>query len=181
MADYHAIAEVAAAVFGHLEHLSAREQPPVPVSLCLPAALAACEGIAICLWQVTPSARNDAAPHGRNPSNQRFRTAAAFDLHFVAISNASDVHRQHVQLGWLLSALSNNPVLLSDGKPKSLDLAALPAGETISLILDQPNIADDLNLRNALRISGPTIGFVARSATIDTTPPLASLPIQVLR
>jgi hypothetical protein len=136
------------------------------------------EGIAICLWRVTPNANRRATGPRTDIHGRRFKPSLPVDLHYLLVPYAAQAERQQRLLGWMLRAMEDfGPLVASQLNHFLAESEIFAEAETVDLVLDQLAVPDQLTLWDRIKVMPPCANYLMRMVMIDAERPIDEFPI----
>ena len=135
------------------------------------------EGLAICLWRVTPNISRRATGPRTDIHGRRFKPSLPVDLHYLLVPYAADAQRQQRLLGWMLRAMEElGPLVASQLNHFLAESNVFAEAETVDMVLDPLAIPDQLSLWDRIKAMPPCATYVMRMVLIDSERTLDEYP-----
>jgi hypothetical protein len=135
------------------------------------------QGIAVCLWRVTPNSQRRAQGPRTDIHGRRFKPPLPIDLHYVMIPYGKDAEGQQRLLGWLLRAMDElGPLVASQLNHFLAESDIFAATESVDLVLDPLPVPDQLTLWDRVKVLPPAAHYLMRMLLIDSVIPLDEHP-----
>lgn len=191
MAHYRAIAAAGEAIVGLIKERYPRAEfgSSLKVGMVLPGAIEkglTGEGIAICLWRVTPNGQRRARGARVDRFGNRFKPSIPLDLSFLVIPYSVDSESQARMLGWVMRALEDAGTLTAAQLNFYLAESDIFAPEEeVDLVCDPLGLADLLALWDRLKQLPPAANYLMRMVLIDSLeavtegPPVTTREFQI--
>ncbi|WP_310498221.1 Pvc16 family protein [Sandarakinorhabdus sp.] len=145
-------------------------------------ATAMADGIAVCLWRVTPNVQRRALGPRTDIHGRRFRPSLPIDLHYLLVPYGKDAERQQRLLGWMLRAMDDlGPLVASQLNHFLAESDIFADTETVDLVLDPLSIPDHLTLWDRVKVLPPAASYVMRMLVLDSEKTLDEYPRVVER
>jgi hypothetical protein len=136
------------------------------------------EGIAICLWRVTPNSSRRASGPRTDIHGRKFRPSLPIDLHYLLVPYAAEAERQQRLLGWMLRAMDDlGPLVASQLNHFLGDNDIFPPVESLDLVLDPLSIGDQLSLWDRIKTMPPCATYIMRLVLIDSERSIEEFPL----
>lgn len=182
MANYRAIAAASATLMGTL-----RDQFPAadfgkPLNVALYQAkdfvTPMSDGLAICLWRVTPNISRRATGPRTDIFGRRFKPSLPIDLHYLVVPYADTAERQQRLLGWTLRALDDlGPLVASQLNHFLAESDIFAEAETLDMVFDPLGIGDQLSLWDRIKTMPPCATYAMRLLMLDSDVALDEHPL----
>jgi len=136
------------------------------------------QGIAVCLWRVTPNSQRRAQGPRTDIHGRRFRPSLPIDLHYLLVPYGKDAEGQQRLLGWLLRAMDElGPLVASQLNHFLAESDIFTATESVDLVLDPLAVPDQLTLWDRVKILPPAANYLMRMLLIDSEVALDEHPL----
>ncbi len=127
------------------------------------------DGLAICLWRVSPNAARRAPVPRVDLLGRRYKPSLPIDLGYLLVPYADNAERQQRLLGWTMRAMEDMGTLVASQLNHFLAESGIFAdSESVDLVLDPLSLADQLTLWDRIKIMPPCANYVLRMALLDS-------------
>ncbi len=182
MASFHAIAAASATLQSLLRDRYPRDAfgSGLAIELYQPKDFATPmnEGIAICLWRVTPNTARRNLPPRTDAIGRRFRPSLPIDLSYLIVPFADQAERQQRLLGWLLRAMEDlGPLVATQLNHALAESDVFADVESVDLLNDPLVLADYLTLWDRIKALPPSATYVMRLLLLDSEAGIDEFPL----
>ncbi len=182
MANYRAIAAASATLMGTLRDRFPASEFGSPLTAALYQAkdfvTPMREGLAICLWRVTPNISRRATGPRTDIFGRRFKPSLPIDLHYLVVPYADTAERQQRLLGWTLRALDDlGPLVASQLNHFLAESDIFAEAETLDMVFDPLGIGDQLSLWDRIKAMPPCATYAMRLLMLDSDVALDEYPL----
>lgn len=182
MARSQAIAAVSATLLGMLRDAYPRDEfgTSLPFELYQPKNFddPLREGVAICLWRMSPNGNRRNFPNRTDQFGRRFRGSTPLDLYYLMVPFAEQAERQQRLLGWLIRAMHElGPMAPTHLNHYLAESDIFGEAESLDAIPEALAVADYLTLWDRLKRLPPSATYVVRLVLIDSEKPVDEYPL----
>lgn len=182
MANHRAIAAASATLMGTLRDRFPASEFGGPLTAALYQAkdfvTPMREGIAICLWRVTPNVSRRATGPRTDIFGRRFKPSLPIDLHYLIVPYADQAERQQRLLGWTLRALDDlGPLVASQLNHFLAESDIFAEAEALDMVFDPLGIGDQLSLWDRIKAMPPCATYAMRLLMLDSEIALDEYPL----
>ena len=186
MATYHAIAAASATIKGLLRDRFPSAEFGGPLNIELYQAKdfgnAMKDGIAVCLWRVTPNISRRATGPRTDIMGRKFKPSLPIDLSYLLVPYAETAERQLRLLGWMLRAMEDlGPLVASQLNHFLAESDIFAEVEALDLVNDPMSVADQLTLWDRIKTMPPSATYVMRLLMLDSDQRIEEFPLVVER
>ena len=186
MATYHAIAAASATIKGLLRDRFPSAEFGGPLNIELYQAKdfgnAMKDGIAVCLWRVTPNISRRATGPRTDIMGRKFKPSLPIDLSYLLVPYAETAERQLRLLGWMLRAMEDlGPLVASQLNHFLAESDIFAEVEALDLVNDLMSVADQLTLWDRIKTMPPSATYVMRLLMLDSDQRIEEFPLVVER
>lgn len=182
MANYRAIAAASATLMGVLRDRFPANELGGPLNAALyqakDFATPMRDGLAICLWRVTPNISRRATGPRTDAFGRRFKPPLPIDLHYLIVPFADQAERQQRLLGWTLRALDDlGPLVASQLNHFLAESDIFAEAEALDMVFDPLGIGDQLSLWDRIKAMPPCATYAMRLLMLDSEVALDEYPL----
>ena len=186
MATYRAIAAASATIKGLLRDRFPSAEFGGPLNIELYQAKdfgnAMKDGIAVCLWRVTPNISRRATGPRTDIMGRKFKPSLPIDLSYLLVPYAETAERQLRLLGWMLRAMEDlGPLVASQLNHFLAESDIFAEAEALDLVNDPMSVADQLTLWDRIKTMPPSATYVMRLLMLDSDQRIEEFPLVVER
>jgi hypothetical protein len=136
------------------------------------------EGVAICLWRISPNGSRRNFPNRTDRFGRRFRGSIPLDLYYLIVPFAEQSERQQRLLGWLIRAMHElGPMAPTHLNHYLSESDIFAEAESLDAVPEALSVGDYLTLWDRLKRLPPAMTYAVRLLLIDSDKPLDEYPL----
>lgn len=140
------------------------------------------EGVALCLWRVTPNITRRAIGVRTDVLGRRFKPSFPIDLHYLMVPYAEQAERQLRLLGWMLRAMEDlGPLVAAQLNHYLAETDIFADAESVDMVNDPLTITDQLTLWDRIKTIPPCANYAMRMLLLDSDERIDEFPLVVER